>query len=361
MPEKKNKKSIFKNVLSVVTLILVAVVVWGARDEIFQAVNYLGQTNVWIILLLIPEQLFMYFCAGQMFFSYMSAKKDSQKISPWQLMRISFELNFVNHAVPSGGVSGLGYIAWRLKGFGATAGQVSFMYLLRYFITICANQTQTIIAIICLLVAGGLSTGAYWMVWVTAGVSLAVILIMVAFVVVASDKNRIEWFAKQGTRFINWFVKKVTFGRKSQVLYYQTSRKYLMDIHEDLLLARKNKKMLIKPVIWGIIYSFLEVATYWIVGSSMGHPEILPQVMVAEAIASVIGAVLVTPGGVGGYEGAMVFVMSTLGIDIGLATAVVITTRVIVLVGTIVSGYGFYQHAISKIGKKDREKMLEEK
>lgn len=360
MSEKQSKKSIFKNVLSIITLALVAFVVWQAREEIFEAINYLGQTNIWIILLLIPEQLFMYFCAGQMFFSYMAAKKDSKKVSLWTLMRISFELNFVNHAVPSGGISGLGYITWRLKDLGATAGQVSFMYLLRYFITICANQTQTIIAIICLLIAGGLSTGAYWMVWLTAGVSLGVILLMIAFVIIASNKKRIEWFAKQGTRFINWLVEKVTFGRKTQALHYQTARKYLTDLHEDLMLARQNKEMLIRPVIWGIIYSFLEVATYWIVGSSMGHPEVLPQVMVAEAIASVIGAVLVTPGGMGGYEGAMIFVMSTLGVDVGLATAVVITTRVVVLVGTITSGYGFYQHAISKIGKAEKEKLMEE-
>lgn len=360
MSEKQSKKSIFKNILSIVTLVLVAVVVWGAREEIFQAVDYLSKTNLWIILLLIPEQLFMYFCAGQMFFSYMSSKKDAKKISPWQLMRISFELNFVNHAVPSGGFSGLGYITWRLKNFGATAGQVSFMYLLRYFITICANQFQTIIAIICLLIAGGLSTGAMWMVWTTAAVCIGVIIAMVSAVVIASSEKRIIWFAKQGTRFVNYMVNKLSFGRKPSILKYQTARKYLMDFHKDLLLARKNKKILIKPVLWGIVYSFLEVATYWIVGTSMGHPEILPQVMVAEAIASVIGAVLVTPGGIGGYEGAMIFVMSALGVDVGLATAVVISTRVVVLVGTIASGYGFYQNAISKIGKAEKKKLMEE-
>jgi len=95
----------------------------------------------------------------------------------------------------------------------------------------------------------------------------------------------------------------------------------------------------------------------------MGHPEILPQVMVAEAIGSVVGAVLVTPGGMGGYEGAMIFIMSALGVEVGLATAVVVTTRVVVLLGTVTSGYGFYQHAISKIGRKDKaeiEKMNEE-
>lgn len=348
----------FRKILSIVTLILVALVVWGVRDQIFEAITYLSNTNLWFILALIPEQLFMYFCAGQMFFSYMSAKRRRDKtstfkdVSPWNLMRVSFELNFVNHAIPSGGVSGLGYIAWRLKDFGASAGQVSFMYLLRYIITICANQFQTIVAIIVLLTVGSLSAGAKWVVWATAGVCIAIILAIAIAVVVASNRQRVEWFSKVSTRFVNWLVKKLTFGTKNNVLKYQTVHKYFIDLHEDLLIARQNKTILIRPIIWGIIYSFFEVATYWLVGISMGHPEILPQIMVAEAIGSVIGAVLVTPGGVGGYEGAMIFIMSALGVEIGLATAVVITTRVVVLVGTIVSGYGFYQHAISKLGKR---------
>ncbi len=347
----------FRKILSIVTLVLVALVVWGAHEEIFQAINYLGNTNLWFILALIPEQLFMYFCAGEMFFSYMSAKKDAKNIPLPTLMRIAFELNFVNHAVPSGGVSGLGYITWRLKPYGATAGQVSFMYLLRYVITIIANQGQTIIAIIFLLLMGNLSTEARWIVWLTALVSIAVITAVIVAVIIASSKKRIKWFAEISARSLNWCVKFFTFGHKKNPLGYEAIHKYFMDLYEDLQTARRNKKILIKPIIWGIVYSFFEVATYWLVGISMGHPELLPSIMVAEAIGSVIGAVLVTPGGVGGYEGAMIFIMSALGVDVGLATAVVITTRVVVLVGTITSGYGFYQHAISKIGKKEKEEL----
>lgn len=350
----------FRKILSVVTLILVVLVVWSARTEILDAINYLANTNLWFIVALIPEQLFMYYCAGQMFFSYMSAKKHSTKISRWNLMRVSFELNFVNHAIPSGGISGLGYITWRLKGFGATAGQVSFMYLLRYIITVCANQFQTIIAIIVLLIAGNLSTGAQWIVWITAAVCVAIVALVVAIIIIASSRKRVEWFSRVATKFINKVVQIFTLGHKEKVLQFRTVNKYFLDLHEDLLQARQNKKMLIKPIIWGIIYSFFEVATYWLVGMSMGHPEILPQIMVGEAIGSILGAVLVTPGGVGGYEGAMIFIMSALGVDLGLATAVVITTRVVVLVGTIVSGYGFYQHAISKIGKEDKAKLMEQ-
>lgn len=375
----------FRKILTAATLILVALVVWGAHDQIFAAVGYLANTNLFFVLLLIPEQLFMYYCAGQMFFSYMAAKartaqlakqadktpaKDQetaaktsdqpQKVSSWLLARISFELNFVNHAIPSGGFAGLGYITWRLKAFGSSAGQTSFMYALRYVITILANQAQTIVAILVLILVGGVSTGAWWVIGLTSLICVGVILAVAAIIAIASSKKRINWFAKTLTNLANGFVRKVTFGHKRQVLQPTTVETYFLDIYKDLTTAKANKKILIHPIMWGIIYSFLEVATYWLVGISMGHPEILPQIMIAEAVASVIGAVMLTPGGVGGYEGAMILIMTTLGVDASLATAVVITTRIVVLVGTIVSGYGFYQNAISKIGKTERAKIMRE-
>lgn len=387
----------FRKILTVLTLILVVFVVWEAREDIMSAIGYLANTNIFFVLLLIPEQLFMYYCAGQIFFSYMAAKERAEnidkaakaeareaksktkssslqsssvsetsnarspkKFSPWLLARISFELNFVNHAIPSGGFAGLGYITWRLKKFGSSVGQTSFMYALRYTITICANQFQTIVAIIILILSGSILDSSWWVVGLTSLICVGIIGGLAVVIVIASSRKRIAWFARLATKFINGAVKTITFGHKQQVVSYEKIEEYLFDIHKDLMTARRNKKILIHPVIWGAIYSFLEIATYWLVGISMGHVEILPQIMIAEAIASVIGAVMLTPGGVGGYEGTMIFLMSVLGVDAGLATAVVITTRVVVLVGTIVSGYGFYQNAVSKIGKKEREKIMHE-
>lgn len=381
----------FRKILTILTLVLVVFVVWQARSDIFQAVDYLSRTNLFFIILLIPEQLFMYYCAGQIFFSYMAAKerakkadksndsiadksyeqdkksntsrsvsRNPKKFSSWMLARISFELNFVNHAIPSGGFAGLGYITWRLKEFGSSVGQTSFMYVLRYAITILANQFQTIVAIIVLISVGGIADNAWWVVGLTSLICLGIVFALAAIVIIASSRKRIEWFAKISVKFINSLVRTITFGRKRSVLEFKKVEDYFLDIYKDLMIARRNKKILIHPIVWGIVYSFFEVATYWLVGISMGHWEILPQIMVAEAIASVVGAVMLTPGGVGGYEGVMIFVMSVLGVEAGLATAVVITTRVIVLVGTIVSGYGFYQNAISKIGKKEREKIMKE-
>lgn len=388
----------FRKILTVLTLVLVVFVIWSAREDIMSAIGYLANTNLFFIFLLIPEQLFMYYCAGQIFFSYMAAKgraeisrrpgrkrkktteadainietsvaqKDAKsqstpapkKFSSWLLARISFELNFVNHAIPSGGFAGLGYITWRLKEFGSSVGQTSFMYALRYAITILANQFQTIVAIIILVATGGIVEGSWWVVGLTSLICLGIVVGLAAVVIIASSQERINWFARVSTKFINGFVSVITFGHKRQVIKNAQIEDYLGDVYKDLIVARKNKKILIHPIIWGIIYSFLEIATYWLVGISMGHVEILPQIMIAEAIASVIGAVMLTPGGVGGYEGTMIFLMSVLGVDAGLATAVVITTRVVVLIGTIVSGYGFYQNAVSKIGKKEREQIMRE-
>ena len=234
------------------------------------------------------------------------------------------------------------------------------MYVLRYSITILANQFQTLVAIAVLLILHAVPDQGWWVIGLTALISLGVVVGLAIIVIVASSRKRITWFAKLVTSTINTVVNALTFGHKRQLLTYATVETYFVDIYKDLTVAKANKRILIHPIMWGIIYSFFEVATYWLVGISMGHPEILPQIMVAEALGSVVGAVMLTPGGVGGYEGVMIFIMSTLGVDVGLATAVVITTRVVVLVGTIVSGYGFYQNAISKIGKKEREQIMKE-
>ena len=370
----------FKKILSLITLALVAFVVWGAWDQITAATSCIfgghciegGEfsINLFIVCLLIPEQLFMYYCAGKIFFAYMAGKqriaeqmnkgaKETKKISTWELARISFELNFVNHAIPSGGVSGLGYITWRLKNYGATAGQVSFMYILRYLITILANQTQTIFAIIFLIITSSVPANAYWMIWLVGAMSVGIVAAIAILITIVSSRKMIRWAAKELTAFANWLVKTITFGKKKQVLELEKVNKYFMDLHEDFLTAKKDKKLLVKPIIWGFLYNFLEIATYEIVALSLGHGEIFPQIMVAEALGSLVGAVLPTPGGVGGYEGSMITVMCILGTNLAVASTVVIVTRVIVLLNTIVSGYGFYQNAISKIGKADKKKVFE--
>ena len=352
----------FKKILSVITIVLVVIIAYAAFTETVtvdgatmtmgEATLYsLGKLNVWVLILLIPEQIFMYYCAGQIYFAFLKARQGIQ-ITRRKLMRVSLEINFVNHALPSAGVSGLGYLIWRLKAFKITPGQVSFIHILRYAISALANTIQTWIAIVIVLIAGVVIPGGEWAIWVAAGIALGIeAVIFIAWLIVRSQKT-VDKFAEWASSTINKFVKWVTRGRKRVFMKEDTVNKYFSDLRGDYLAIKKNRKILVKPVLWGALYAFLELATYWVVAIAMGHPEILPQIMIAEGIASIVGTVLVTPGGVGGYEGAMIAVMVALGVDLSVATIVVIVTRVVVLLGTILSGWGFYQQAL--LSRKDK-------
>ena len=375
-----------KKILSVITLVLVVFIAWKAfassagvavTEELSanypfatqfttevegeKYLTFLGATiyalkniNIWILLLLIPEQILMYYAAGQIYFAFLQQRKGF-KLSQAKLTRISLEINFVNHALPSGGASGLAYLIWRLKDLDVTAGQISFIHVLRYGICALANTVQTFIAVVIVLMTGAAAVSGYWALWLAAAIALGIqALIVLAWAIVRKQK-RVDWLSEKATSFVNKVVHAITRGRKRKYLKESTVADFFNDLRQDYLMLMRNKKMLWRPVVWGAFYSFLELATYWVVASALGHPEVLPQIMIAEGVASVVGTVMVTPGGMGGYEAAMVTVMVATGVDLSTATITVVVTRVFVLVGTILSGYGFYQHSL--MSRKDKFKV----
>ena len=126
MAKKKSakKKAIisFRTVLMVLTVILVAYVVYQNWPDILETLDNIQDANVFVLLLLIPEQLFMYYACGQIFFSYLKHRKNVKEFTDKEILRISTELNFVNHAIPAGGVGGLAFLTYRLSPYGVTAG-----------------------------------------------------------------------------------------------------------------------------------------------------------------------------------------------------------------------------------------------
>ena len=286
---KKRKWISFRSVLMVLTVVLVGWVIYQNWPDMIDTFEHLGEANWLVLILLIPEQLFMYFACGQIFFSYLRNRRNVKKFTGGEIMRISTELNFVNHAVPAGGIGGLAFLTYRLGQYGVSAGQASFLYLFRYAVTTVINYAQA--------------------------------LVLVA-------------------KMLNSLVRIVTFGRKKQLMRYKWISGYFADIHDSVKMAKDNKRYLKRPAMWGVIYSLCEVGTYWIVAWSLGRPELLPIIMVGEAIGSVFDGIV--PYGL--YELGMAGVMIALGVDFPTATIVTVMTRVMTLVFTIASGsYPYYK------------------
>ena len=82
---------------------------------------------------------------------------------------------------------------------------------------------------------------------------------------------------------------------------------------------------------------------------SLGRPELLPFIMVGEAIGSVFDGIV--PYGL--YELGMAGVMIALGVDFPTATIVTVMTRVFTLIFTIVTGTWPYYRVIK--GKRNNE------
>lgn len=324
----------------ILTAVLVGWVVYQNWPDMVDTFNHLGEANWLILILLIPEQLFMYFACGQIFFSYLKHRRNVKRFTGGEIMRISTELNFVNHAIPAGGIGGLAFLTYRLGQYGVSAGQASFLYLFRYAVTTVINYAQALVAIIVLLTLGLIPEAAMWVIPVALLMNLGVGFVLCFVVYVASSKKRIEFFSKLVAKVLNATIKVVTFGYKKQLMKYDRISHYFGDIHDSVIIAKDNKRYLKKPAMWGLIYSLCEVGTYWIVACSLGRPELLPFIMVGEAIGSVFDGIV--PYGL--YELGMAGVMIALGVDFPTATIVTVMTRVITLVFTIVSGsYPYYK------------------
>lgn len=348
MVTRKHKWFSFRAVLFLLTFLLVGYVVYQNWSDIENTLQHIREANGFVLMLLIPEQLFMYYACGQIFFSYLKNRRDVKKFSKGEILKISTELNFVNHAIPAGGVGGLAFLTYRLFPFGVSAGQASFLYLFRYAITTVINYMQALIAILVLLGLRLIPDNARWIIPVALLMNFGVFLFLWFVVFVASSKKRIDFFASVATRVSNVTVRFLTFGHKKAIMRSDKIQAYFADIHDSVQIAKKNKSYLKGPLTWGVIFSFSEIATYWIVAISLGRPELLPFIMVGEAIGSVFDGIV--PYGL--YELGMAGVMIALGVDFPTATIVTVMTRVITLLFTIASGsYPYYEAIRGKDGK----------
>ena len=314
-----------------------------------RAWELLGQVNIWILCLLIPGQILVYYAGGEMMFSYLRAKKSIEKVSGGNLARMALEMNFVNHILPSGGVSGLSYMTWRLGKYGVTSGRATMAQVVRYAMGFVAFMALLLCAVLMVTIDGSVNR---WIILVSSVLVGVMVTTLVAAVYLLSSPKRMTKFAGWLTRNVNRTVQKLTFGRKKQVLVREELEKFFTEMHEDYLALKHDKAILIKPFLWGLVFTTADVMLFFITFWALGVPVNPAPILIAYGVATIAGFFVVTPGGAGAYEAIMVTVLAVAGLDKGTAIAGIVLTRVILLLGTIILGYLFYQHALIKYGKR---------
>ncbi len=342
-----------RTIMSILTVLVLVAIIYFSRHELIKAWELLGRANIWLLLLLIPFQIIVYYAGGEMIFSYLRDKKLIHHISHFEQTRISLELNLVNHIFPSGGVSGISYTTWRMHKLGVSAARSTFAQVIRYIAGFVSLMVLLVLAVLILSLDGQVNryiiASSFLLVLVVVGLTFSLIYMF-------SSPKRMNKAARWIEKTINGVVRWATLGKIKRMLELKQVEQFFSEMHDDFAELLENRRLLIKPFVWGVIYAVFDVAMFVVAFWSLGvaaNPVIL---IIGYGVAGLASLVAFTPGGAGVYEAIMIIFLSMTGVPANAAIAGIILARAILLTGTIVFGYLFYQNALWKYGKRDDAK-----
>ncbi len=341
-------------ILSVLTVVVMVLIIYLTRDELMKAWVLFLQADLWLLALLIPFQIIVYYAGGEMIFSYLREKKLIKHISHFETTRIALELNLVNHIFPSGGVSGISYTSWRMSKLGVNSARSTFAQVIRYVAGFFAMLLMLVLSVLLLTIDGQVNR---YIVAASFLLILGVLALTFGLVFMFSSKRRMQTTASCVARSINWLIQIATLGKRKRAISSRVIEEFFADMQDDFQDMANRPRALIKPFIWGVIYTVFDVMMFVAAFLSLGvfvNPAIL---MVGYGVATLAGTVAFTPGGAGVYETIMILFLSMAGTPPDLAIAGIILARAILLTGTIIFGYIFYQHALIKYGKPHDAKV----
>lgn len=342
------RKMSFRGWLTVITLALLALVIFFAWPEMVKAWGLIGQIDLWVLALLIPVQFFSYYATGGMIFSYLRAKGDLEDVSHGRMTRIALELNFVNHVLPSGGAAGFSYLGWLLSKFGVSPGRTTMSQIIRFALTFISFVLLLIIAVVALVIDHQISRTV---ILVSLGLAALSIGGTILAIFLISSRARLEKFSEKLAKFVNRIVWKLTRGKKRVLVREKTLKTFFIELHDDYLAIRRERKILTKPFIWAILANLADVALLWIAFAALGYPLNPAILFIAFGLSSIGGALSATPGGAGVYEAIMIAFLASSQVPADVAIAGTLLARVTLVLGTVLFGYVFYQLTILKYGK----------
>ena len=314
----------------------------------------MARVDVWILLLLLPLQLLSYYAVGSIIFSYLRSKGNLQDMNHWSMARLALEFNFVNHVLPSGGAAGFSYMAWVLKKHKVAGSRSTMAQLIRFLLMFVSFVVLLFVAMIQLALSGRVDQMVLFVAIALAAATVGAIFLFIWLVKSQARLRRFShWISTKTNAIIGW----ITRGKKINVVKEETVFGFFDGLHDDYLEIRRDRKVLLVPFLWATLGNLLDVSLIWISFWALGYVVDPALLFIAFGIASIAGALSVTPGGAGVYEAVMVTFLAASGVTMEVAIAGTLLARVILLAATILFGYIFYQMTVLKYGKRPAQRQ----
>lgn len=333
--------------LNLITFAALGLVIFFAWDDIAHAFANMKKLNIWVLLLIIPAQLFAFYSLAEVFHHFFRAM--GVELGMKQLFSPMVELNFVNHVFPSGGASGFSYLTLRLKPYGVSTAKSTLAQLARFVFTFVAFIAMMFVALFALAAQGDVNP---LVILAVSSIASTVFFSTGVLIFVVGRQSRIDTFTKTMTIWLNKIIH--VFRRKHpETIKLAHVRQMFEELHQDYVVVRSNLRDM-RPVLkWAILTNLAEASLLYIAFLAHGEWVNPGAVLIALVVANLVGLIAILPGGVGLYEPLMAAVLISGGIPGALAVSATLVYRVISLLTSLITGYFLYHRALSRYGTRD--------
>jgi uncharacterized protein (TIRG00374 family) len=336
----KRSQSRWRLLLTIATFVGLAILIYSLRRQIGSVIKDLGKVNGWALLFMIPLEFLNYDAYARLYRKTFSLF--GKQVSYWNMLKMTFELNFVNHILPSGGVSGISYFTVRMRSEGVSGAKATLAQVLKLFLLYVSFQPILVVGLLLLAARGHAND----LVIVLAS-SLITLMIVGTFVgiYIIESKQRINSFLTVVTKGVNWLIHLVR-RKHPETFSIESAQQTFLELHESYVTLKSSWRELKMPFIYMLWANLTEIATIYTVYVAFGHLVNFGAVILAYAVANFAGLISVLPAGIGIYEGLMTGVLAATGIAASVSIPVTIMYRVLNMFIQLVPGYYFYQKAV---------------
>lgn len=333
------KRSKWRMALTIVTFAALGILIYGVRKDIGGVIENLKKVNAFALLFLIPIEILNYDVYSRFYVRLL--KILGKNVSYRDMFKLNLELNFVNHILPSGGVSGISYFTVRMRAFGVSGPKSTLSQLIKLLILYISYQPILILGVLLLAIRGHVNN----LIMVMAGsIITALVFGTLGFIYMIESRQRINSFLTTITRVINKILS--FFRRKPETINIAGAQAAFGELHDNYHLLKENWRQLKVPFVYMLLANATEVAAVYVVYIAFGRLVNVGAVILAYAVANFAGLISVLPAGIGVYEGLMTAVLVATGIPAGLSIPVTIMYRVLNMAIQLTPGYYFYQKAL---------------
>lgn len=354
MTEKTERTFLERNwklLVNIITIVALGALIYATRHDLAETFQNLWHINAWALLLMIPAQFLNYDAQSRIYRGIF--KTEGSKIGYWHLMRVTLELNFVNHVFPSGGVTGITYFSLRLKSHGVSVAKATAAHMMKLVMMFLSFELMIVLAVTALAVRGHMND---LILFIAASLVTSLVILTAGMAFIVGSKDRIAGFFSYFSKMLN---KLIHLFRRShpETINIDRVRKLFEEMHEYYVQFSRDWRQLRQPLFWAFMANFWEVMTIFVVYIAFGHIVNIGAIILAYAVANAAGFISIIPGGIGVYEGLMTLVLTATGVPSRISLPVTVMYRVVNTLIQVPAGYVAYQRHLRQVKPAETQQI----